>query len=420
MHPGRILRIVATAFIVLLLGRGDVSAQQDVGDLGMSEKAYVASKIYSSLQLYFAHWRGTPDFDLDSEFKSYLSHALNTNSRLDFDLATLEFIARLHNGHTHFFDQWLNKNYGQSLGFEISSVQGKWVVTSSSNERLKLGDTVTAIDGVDTDRFVHDKTRYVAASNERVAISHVASSEFLWPERFTLSLEGGRSVPIERASLHNADEAKPPTTEGRWLIEGQVAYIKIPSFGNADYEARALEYVKEYQRAKSLIIDVRGNGGGMTPWRLIDLLMNRPWRDWEQTTPQHNALSRARGGPSSTLRLSSQIHQPSAGAFAGRLVMLIDRYTGSAAEDFVMPFRDNRRAEVVGETSQGSSGQPYFFDFGNGMRLMVGSVRYNFPDGSEFESVGIMPTLQIETRAEDLRSGTDPILAAALKIAQSQ
>ena len=88
MYPGRILRIAAAAFIALLLGPGNVLAKQDAGDLSMSEKAYVASKIYSSLQLYFAHWRGIPNFDLDSEYKSYLSRALNTNSRFDFDLAT--------------------------------------------------------------------------------------------------------------------------------------------------------------------------------------------------------------------------------------------------------------------------------------------------------------------------------------------
>jgi len=388
MYPGRILRIAAAAFIALLLGPGNVLAKQDAGDLSMSEKAYVASKIYSSLQLYFAHWRGIPNFDLDSEYKSYLSRALNTNSRFDFDLATLEFIARLHNGHTHFFDQWLEKNYGQSLGFGISPVRGKWVVTWSRSDRLKAGDTVTAIDGVDVERFISDRAKYVAASSERVTLSHVASSEFLWPERFTLTLQDGRSVQIVRANPQDIGGAKSSTTEGRWLVEGQVAYIKIPSFGSADYETRALEYVKEYDRAKDLIVDVRGNGGGMTPWKLIDVLMNRLWRTWEQTTLQHNALSRARGGPSTTLRLASQTNQPSAGAFAGRVMILIDRYSGSAAEDFVMPFRDNARAEVVGETSQGSSGQPYFFDFANGMRLMVGSVRYNFPDGSEFESVG--------------------------------
>ena len=410
---------MAVALIGLPVARLNVSAQQDAGNLSTNEKAYVASKIYSSLQLYFAHWRGIPGFDLDAEYKAYLNSALNTKGRLDFDLVTLEFIARLRNGHTHFFDQWLDEHDGRLLGFRLSEIQGKWAVTWARDDRLKVGDIATAIDGVDINRFMRDKARYIAASNERTALSHVASSVFLWPEEFTLSFEDGHSVHIERAKPQGQDGAKAQATEGRWLVEGQVAYIKIPSFGNADYEKRALEYLKEYQQAKSLIIDVRGNGGGMTPWKLMGMLMNRPWRSWEESTPQHIALYRARGASSSTLRQVSQTQQPSAGAYAGRVIILIDRYSGSASEDFVMPFKDNRRAEIIGETSQGSSGQPYFFDFGNGMRLMVGTVRYNFPDGSEFESVGITPTIAVELRIQDVRANVDPVLAAALKIAQA-
>ena len=410
--------VIAVVLIGLGLARVNVSAQQNAGDLSTSEKAYVASKIYSSLQLYFAHWRGIPGFDFDGEYRAYLNRALSTKGRLDFDLVTLEFIARLRNGHTHFFDQWLDEHDGQLLGFRLSPVQGKWVVTSARDGRLKVGDIATAIDGVDIERFMNDKARYIAASNERIALSYVASNVFLWPKQFTLSLEDGRSVHIERAKLQGPNGAKPQGTEGRWLVEGQVAYIKIPSFGNADYERRALEYLKEYQPAKSVIIDVRGNGGGMTPWELIGMLMNRPWRSWEESTPQHIALYRARGASSSTLRQVSQTQQPSAGTYNGRLIILIDRYSGSASEDFVMPFKDNGRAEIIGETSQGSSGQPYFFDFGNGMRLMVGTVRYNFPDGSEFESVGITPTIPVEVRTQDVRANADPVLMAALKVAQ--
>ena len=415
----RFLRaVIAVVLIGLPLARVNVSAQQNAGDLSTSDKAYIASKIYSSLQLYFAHWRGIPKFDLDAEYRAYLNRALNARGRLDFDLVTLEFIAQLRNGHTHFFDQWLDD--GRLLGFRLSPVQGKWVVTWARDDRLKVGDIAKAIDGVDIEQFMRDKTRYIAASNERIALSQVASNVFLWPEQFTLSLEDGRSVHIERAKPPAQSGAKPQGTEGRWLVEGQVAYIKIPSFGNADYERRALDYLKEYEHAKSLIIDVRGNGGGTTPWGLLGMLMNRPWRSWEESTPQHIALYRARGASSSTLRQVSQIQQPPAGAYTGRLIILIDRYSGSASEDFVMPFKDNGRADIIGETSQGSSGQPYFFDFGNGMRLMVGSVRYNFPDGSEFESVGITPTIPVEVRMEDVRANADPVLMTALKVAQGQ
>ncbi len=85
-----------------------------------------------------------------------------------------------------------------------------------------------------------------------------------------------------------------------------------------------------------------------------------------------------------------------------------------------MPFKDNGRATIIGEATEGSSGQPYFFDFGNGMTLMVGAERHTFPDGSTFESRGISPTITVERRIADLQSGVDSVLDKAKQIANAQ
>lgn len=49
-------------------------------ELSLREKAYVASKIYSAINLYFAHWQGVPNLDLDSGYKEYLDKALKAES----------------------------------------------------------------------------------------------------------------------------------------------------------------------------------------------------------------------------------------------------------------------------------------------------------------------------------------------------
>ena len=98
----------------------------------------------------------------------------------------------------------------------------------------------------------------------------------------------------------------------------------------------------------------------------------------------------------------------------------MDRFSCSACEDFVMPFKDNGRATIIGETTEGSSGQPYFLEFGNGMSLMVGAARYTFPDGSPFESVGIVPTVPVKLRIADVRNGVDPVFEKAKEIAAAR
>jgi carboxyl-terminal processing protease len=51
------------------------------------------------------------------------------------------------------------------------------------------------------------------------------------------------------------------------------------------------------------------------------------------------------------------------------------------------------------------------------MSLMVGSVRYRFPDGAPFEGVGIAPDVPVELRITDVRDGRDPVLQKAVELA---
>jgi C-terminal processing protease CtpA/Prc len=119
-------------------------------------------------------------------------------------------------------------------------------------------------------------------------------------------------------------------------------------------------------------------------------------------------------GNSQTTR-SSDVVAPSRNAFPGRLKLLVDGGCISACEDFVEPLKDSGRATLVGETTQGSSGVPFFSDFHNGMSLKIAVKRYYFPDGAEFVGVGIKPDVEVHTTIEDLKNGRDPVLEKALE-----
>ena len=90
--------------------------------------------------------------------------------------------------------------------------------------------------------------------------------------------------------------------------------------------------------------------------------------------------------------------------YSGELFILTDGDCTSACEDFVMPFKDNERAKIVGGTTFGSSGQPYVHRFENGMTFRISAKREYFPDGSDIEKVGIKPDVEVEPKPADLRS----------------
>jgi carboxyl-terminal processing protease len=400
--------------MIALLGCRVAVAQQEEDEVTLLDRGFVASKIYATIESYSAHREAIIGLDLDAEYKTYLNKALAANGRRDFDLATFEFVARLRNKHTQFDDQWLHRRHGQPLGFSVLPVEKKWAIAWDAGDRMKRGDVIRAIDGLRIDAFIKDKQKYIAASSARGAQAQVFERPYLFPTRFTLELENGRRVEIERKSF---DRDPRPPVEGRWLSSDLVGYIKVSSWNDSRHENTAVECVRKFRGAKWLIIDVRGNGGGSTPFELIRELMNVEWRYWRTSTPSLIALFRAQGAPAAQLRMDSDRNRPRAAAFGGKVILLVDRSSCSATEDFVMPFKDNGRAEIIGETTEGSSGQPYFIRFANGMQFMVGAARYTFPDGSPFESVGIEPTIPVELRLEDLRSGVDPVLEKAKLIA---
>jgi len=401
-------------FAILLVPR--LQAQTS-GDPDVIEKLVVASRLYALVQQYFAHWDSVARADVDVAYRRYVSDVLGATDRRGFDLATLRFVAALHNGHTQFVDVQAD---GRPLKFRLLEIEHQWVVLTSQDSGLRRGSIVETIDDRPVGAAIDDLAQYVAASSARLARTHVFSYPMLFADRITIGLKNGQIVVVDRSVKPDATFQPIGTTDGRWLRDGQIAYIRIPSFGDPEAERSATDLVRRFTTATNLIVDVRGNGGGATPRQLIDVLMNRPWPTWQESSPQQIALLEANGVPPLQASRPSREQAPSASAYTGRLFVLIDRFCGSACEDFVMPFKESGRAVVIGETTQGSSGNPYRTDLGNGMRIAIGAVRYRFPDGRPFEGVGIAPDVAIDLTISDLQSGRDAVLERALELASAK
>jgi carboxyl-terminal processing protease len=108
------------------------------------------------------------------------------------------------------------------------------------------------------------------------------------------------------------------------------------------------------------------------------------------------------------------------GLYRGRLIILVDGGCASYCEDFVMPFKDNQRATVIGDTTAGTYAQTHFTTFDYGMELNIAATRMTFPDGRPFEGVGIAPDIVIEPTVDAIRSHDDVALTRALEILEGR
>jgi carboxyl-terminal processing protease len=406
-----LISVAALALTVTL--RAQSSAR-----ISLQERVTMASQIYHIVSTFFP---GLSQQKFEAAYQQYLATALRSEDRLEFDLASMEFVAGLHDGHSWFYDRWLDHTYGQPVGFLAYPLVGKWTVVQSRLEQVRPGDVVLTIDGVPTDEFFTRTRRYISASSSRDAGVSFFDTPAIFPEKFTITLDDGRRIPIDRQSDEKMSPG-PQITEGRWLVNKNVAYIKIPIFHGIETQARALQYLKEFQDAKAVILDVRGNPGGGEPSVLQSSLMGRPYQTWTESSSQHGGSilrSYAAGYPEhATVTYGDTVVRPHETAYSGRLILLTDRICSCACEDFVMPFKYFKRATLVGETTAGTFSFTRHVDFENGMILNIAAVHHTFPDGSPFEGVGIAPDVPVDMTPGDLKTGRDPVLQRALELAQ--
>jgi carboxyl-terminal processing protease len=399
-------------------------------------RAYVLGKLFQSISLYFAHWQDAllEKDELDTVFARVTEEAMACPDRRAFSLTMMAFLAQLNNGHTRFVDPVINEL--PPLGMALRPVEERWTIVASDRRELRPGDVVLRLQDRPVEDWYRDLQRYTVGSPQsRTAqfgephIIFAALLALFLPDHYTAEVEDAEgvhhAVSVQRTEGERVMAAL--RTEG-CLIDHDLAYLRIPSFLSPEFEEQALGFVDKFRTAAKLIVDVRGNAGGNTPEKLTRALMDRPYRWWVESSPLNVGLLtlQAQLGHNAHLFGNSQLlwqardTDPDPDAYAGRLVMLVDRATYSAAEDFAMPFKDSGRATLIGEPTGGSTGQPYYHSFDNGMAFGIGTKRATLPNGSSFEGVGLMPDLHTPLRREALYTAEDGALQAAIALAHGK
>jgi carboxyl-terminal processing protease len=102
--------------------------------------------------------------------------------------------------------------------------------------------------------------------------------------------------------------------------------------------------------------------------------------------------------------------------YRGKVVVLIDGATGSAAEIFAAVLQDHGRATLVGRRTAGAVLASWFYGLPDGGELQLSREDYMAPKGRRIEGKGIEPDVAVPRTLEDVRTGRDRDLEAALAV----
>lgn len=250
---------------------------------------------------------------------------------------------------------------------------------------LKSGDMIVEIDGTST---------------VGMGLSE-AVQKIRGPKDTQVKLKIVRDGQVQDYTITRQDISI-PSVESK--VENGVGYLTISRFGE-DTTQLAEQAAQSFnqQNVKAVVLDVRGNPGG-----LLDaaVSVSSLWLPKGQTV-----LTERRDG------IVTQTFKAEGGNVLAGIptVVLIDGGSASASEIVAGALKDSGAATLVGEKSYGKGSVQQLIKLSGGGVLKVTIARWFTPAGKNIDKEGITPDTVVTINPNDIKAGQDPQMTAAQK-----
>ncbi len=205
-------------------------------------------------------------------------------------------------------------------------------------------------------------------------------------------------VEIERQEIPS------PSVEWHMIEDADgVGYARITIFSDRTGRElkQALQELKD-QGMSRLVLDLRGNGGGLLGSAIdvaSEFLPDGVVLYEVGKGQDEQAESVKRGGDFTT----------------GSMVVLVDGGTASASEIVAGALQDRDRAPLIGTKTYGKGSVQSVFDLSDGSSVHITSAQWLTPDRHLISGVGLTPDVEIGISEEDRNQGLDPQLQRAVE-----
>jgi carboxyl-terminal processing protease len=297
-----------------------------------------------------------------------------------------------------------------SVGLDLRWLNGELVVFDTKKgfpadkAGIKRGFRILRINGKDPNELLanyKEKHRGFPLRDEiehvRAAVDELSGSPNTEITLEVADLAGGKPLRLTRQArpLDQAVEFETRT------LEGNVGYIRFSSFFG-DVLVKTGDALRRMRHTAGLIMDLRGNPGGVgdLTGSIASLLCSQP----------------GNLGSSSSRYGTRQNTYPGTGsdAYPGRVVILVDEMTGSAAEVFSAGLQENKRATIIGAATAGAALPSMMKMLPTGGALQHAIANFKTPNGTTLEGRGVIPDVPAKPSREALLQGRDPALDAAI------
>jgi carboxyl-terminal processing protease len=274
--------------------------------------------------------------------------------------------------------------------------------TSASKAGVLSKDIIVKIDGKSTKGMDVNQAVQLIRGKEGTTV------------KLTVQRDGSQIIDFNL--LRQQIEIHPVEAKYKPKELGGIGYIRLKQFSaNAATEMGAAIQKLESQGATGYVLDLRSNPGGLL-YGAIDIA--RMWLDEGKIVSTKN---RQGTGDTSSANRTAITKKP--------LVVLVDKGSASASEILAGALQDNKRAQLVGETTFGKGLVQSVRPLSEGAGMAVTIARYYTPNNKDINRSGIKPDVEVKLSKAQIKelvkdrtkfaTTADPQYAKALQILQA-
>ena len=400
-------------------------------NLSDADKIAGLSELWAQAKYGFANFWYVPQLNWDQTYHDFIPKVLATHSTDEYYRVLEIFYALLQDGHTGVYPpEQLNIS---PTPLTTRLVDGHLLILGTSRSGFNLqglhpGDEIPTINGQPAIIWAQKNVQpYVFASTPQDRENRTFGRDlFMAREGTSFSL----TTSTPSGALGSYTFTVPPWVSGdvssRFefrILPGEIAYVALNEFGD-DTDAKEWDKAwPEISKARSLILDLRENGGGNNAvgFHILGTIIDHPTPGSRQQSTRWIATYRAWGNAETPLHFPIDALEPDpVRHFSGPVVMLTSPRTFSAAEDMAVAFTQSHRGKIIGEPTGGSTGEALGFKLPGGGFARVCTKHDSFADGREFVGVGVQPDIPVHPTRADIIAGRDSVLETALHTLQGK
>ena len=347
-------------------------------------------------------------FDIDAREQQAMTRIANSQSLGQALTAIGWTLDGLNDSHTVFIPpiRTMHVDYGwqmQMIGNDCYVTRVK-PGTDAEKKGLKAGDQVLSVNGFTILRGDFQKFEYVFYLLRPLPEMELKVRSPEGAER-TLMIKSGQYQETRDMNHWDLDQyLREGMEENRNVFyeTDDVLFLKLKSF--EEDEKQVNEVLGELHNKKAVLLDLRGNPGGA-----VDVLARVLGDFFDHKVKIGDRVGREKQKP--------QFTETSRDPYSGKVVVLVDSHSASAAEIFARVMQLEKRGTVVGDRSEGMVMEARYYDYHPGAEdvfffgLEITDADIIMSDGKSLEGHGVAPDELVLPTAKDLAAGRDPALA---------